>query len=170
MNDGIALGRPVKRAICLMLVTSMVAVAAPAVSQAIGITVNEIVQPKSLTVGKSKMFKVDLHYDNTIGAAPVPSEIGLTIEIPKTICSQPSVTGYAENPAMYEVNSSESQIGNAAWQYKSKKWILTPSDMCIELSVKGKKAGKKKTYMGTRPFTSSTDAAEYNSTKVLTVS
>ena len=111
-----------------------------------------------------------MHYDNTIGAAPVPSEIGLTIEIPKGDCTQPSVTGYSENPAMYEVDSSKSQIGNAAWQFRSKKWIFTPSDMYIELSVKGKKAGKKKTYMGTRPFTSSSDAAEYNSTKALTVS
>ena len=46
MNDGIALGRPVKTAVCLMLVASMAAVAVPAVSQAVGITTNEITQPK----------------------------------------------------------------------------------------------------------------------------
>lgn len=170
MNDGIGLGSTSKRILCLLLALSMAVLVAPAVSQAIGITENTMTQPKKLSVGKSKTFKADLHYDNTVGNVPLPSEIGLTIEIPKTVCYQPTVTGYSDNPSMHEMTASNSQAGCPVWQYRSQKWIFSPSDMYIELSVKGKKAGEKKTYMGTRPFTSSTDAAEKNSTKSLTVS
>lgn len=170
MNDGIALGRATRRLICAALVLLTFTIVAPAASQALGITANQITQPKKLAVGKSKVFKANLHYDNTIGVAPVPSEVGLNVEIPKGICYQPTLVGYSDKPGMYEMSAADAQSGNAVWQYRSKKWIFTPSDMYIELSVKGKKSGNKNSYMGTRPFSSSSDAAEYNSTKALTVS
>lgn len=169
MISEIGLGNAGRKFAYVLLLLAMIALILPAASYALGITKNELKQPTSLNVGSTKTFKGDLHYDNTVGAVPVPSEVGLTVEIPKS-CYQPTVVGYSDSVAMYEQTAGNSVCGYAAWQYRAQKWIFAPSDMYIELSVKGKTASTRSSYIGTRPFTSESDVAEYNSTRMLAVS